>query len=262
MKLNLHARLDYQAPEATDILLHIEAALCPDQIIEQAHIHLPGSPHIARVPAQDGIGERIWLQVEGQFVIEYEATVSIQRTLADIATLQKTPHYQLPGETVPYLMASRYCPSDRFHDFVTAEFGTLDHGPLVLAMRQWIVDHLHYTPGSSDAMTTAADTFISRHGICRDYAHLLITFARAAGIPARIASVYALKLDPPDFHAVAEVFLDGAWHLIDATALASEAAMVRIGIGRDAADVAFLTSFGPITMNAQSVMVESSGRAL
>ena len=125
-----------------------------------------------------------------------------------------------------------------------------------MAMRDWIESHMNYVPGASTSATTALDTFVRREGICRDYAHLLIGFARAAGIPARIASVYALGVKPQDFHAVAEVFLGGEWHLVDATGMASEGAMAKIGIGRDAADVSFLTAFGPMTMNAQSVWVQ------
>ncbi|RYD48080.1 MAG: transglutaminase family protein, partial [Sphingomonadales bacterium] len=112
--------------------------------------------------------------------------------------------------------------------------------------------------GVSNAETTAVDTFVRRQGICRDYAHVLITLVRASGIPARIASVYALGVDPPDFHAVAEVFLGGEWHLVDATGMAEEAAMAKIGIGRDAADVAFLTAYGDAELVSQSVVVEKA----
>lgn len=259
MKLHIRARLDYQFDAPTDILLHLEAAHLPEQIVEQAHIDLPPCEHFARVPAQDGIGERIWLRASGPFVVDYEATVAIERILADWPSLTRVPPHLLPGTTVPYLLGSHYCPSDRFQSFVMAEFGGLTDSALVLAMSDWIGGHLAYTPGCSDSMTTAADTFIARQGICRDYAHLLITFARAAGIPARIASVYAPDVVPPDFHAVAEVFLGNEWHLVDATGMAKEGAMAKIGVGRDAADVAFLTSFGPAFMNAQSVAVETVG---
>ena len=84
----------------------------------------------------------------------------------------------------------------------------------------------------------------------------MITLVRAAGIPARMASVYAIGVEPQDFHAVAEVFLGGEWHLIDATGMAEEAAMVKIGVGRDAADIAFLTAYGDAVMVGQSVRVE------
>lgn len=255
MKLQIRAHLDYQFARPTDVLLQLEAARIPEQSVLADSLLLPPCDHLARVPAQDCIGERVWLRIQGQLLVDYEATVEINRILTDCAILEKIPPHQLPGETVQYLMASRYCPSDRFQSFVDATFGTLEGGPLLLAMRDWIRDHLAYVPGSSDAETTAADTFIARQGICRDYAHLLITFARAAGIPARIASVYALGVDPPDFHAVAEVFVGGEWHLLDATGMAKEAVMAKIGVGRDAADVAFLTAFGEARLTAQSVEV-------
>jgi len=126
-------------------------------------------------------------------------------------------------------------------------------------MRNWIASHLAYVPGSSHAGTTAVDTFHGREGICRDYAHLLITLARAADIPARFASVYAPGVNPPDFHAVAEIFLGGAWHLVDATGMATPGDMAIIGIGRDSGDVAFLTAFGPLVMNHQNVAVRAVG---
>jgi transglutaminase-like putative cysteine protease len=161
--------------------------------------------------------------------VDYQATVSINRILNDCQALPAVPPHQLPGETVQYLMPSRYCPSDQFQSFVRAEFDALEGGRKVIAMRDWVHSHLSYVPGVSTSDTTAADTFIRRQGICRDYAHVLITLVRAAGIPARIASVYALGVEPQDFHAVAEVFLGGEWHLVDATGMAREAAMAKIG---------------------------------
>jgi len=256
MKLSIQATIDYQFDEPTDVLLQLEAAKIPEQVIEAEKLKLPDCEHFARVPAQDGIGERIWLRTQGRLQVDYRATVLVNRLLTDCRTLEIVPQHQLPGETVQYLFSSRYCPSDRFHSFAHRAFGHIEGGRRVIEMRDWIRDHLAYTPGSSDAQTTAADTFISREGICRDFAHLLITFARAAGVPARIASVYALGVDPPDFHAVAEVFLGGEWHLLDATGMAREAVMAKIGVGRDAADVAFLTAFGEATLNDQSVLVE------
>ena len=71
------------------------------------------------------------------------------------------------------------------------------------------------------------ETFVERRGICRDYAHLMITLARASGMPARMVSVYAPDVEPPDFHAVAEVFVGGEWRLIDATGMAEPDTMVR-----------------------------------
>ena len=89
-------------------------------------------------------------------------------------------------------------------------------GAKIEAMADWIRREMDYVIGSSDASTTAVDAFLSRRGVCRDFAHLMASFARAAGIPARLVSAYAWGLKPPDFHAVVEVWLDGGWHLVDA----------------------------------------------
>jgi transglutaminase-like putative cysteine protease len=89
----------------------------------------------------------------------------------------------------------------------------------------------------------------------RDFAHVLITMARASTIPARFVSVYAPDVDPPDFHAVAEVYLDEAWHLVDPTGMAGPDTIARIGVGADAADVAFMSSFGMMTLREQTVSV-------
>jgi len=158
---------------------------------------------------------------------------------------------------VQNLMPSRYCQHDQFATLVHDEFGVLEGGAKIAAMRDWIAGHLSYVSGASDGSTTAVDTFIARQGVCRDYAHLMIALARAADIPARIASVYAPGAEPPDFHAVAEVYLGGDWHIVDATGMASAADAAVIGIGRDAGDVAFLTAFGPLQLNSQTVAVRT-----
>ena len=229
--------------------------MIPEQFVQDAKIILSECAHFARVPGHDAIGERIWLRVEGNLTVDYRALVQVNRILGDIATMEAVPPHQLPGETVDYLMPSRYCPSDQFMSFVDAEFGGLQGGARVTAMKDWIASHLTYEPSASSPDTTAVDTFVRRQGVCRDYAHVLVTLARAAAIPARLASVYAPGVEPPDFHAVAEVFLGAAWHLVDATGMAQEADMVKIGVGRDAADVAFLSAYGNAIMNRQSVSV-------
>ncbi len=256
MRLKIRAQLDYYFAHPTDVLLQLEAAAIPEQLIEQCYINVSPCEHFARVAAHDNIGERIWLRLSGQVLINYSATVLIGRLLTDCLSLPTVPHHLLPGETVEYLMASRYCPSDQFQTFVEAEFGGLEGGARVIAMRDWVAAHFSYVPGSSNSDTTALDTFVKRQGICRDYAHVMITLVRASGIPARMASVYALGVEPQDFHAVAEVFLGGEWHLVDATGMAKEEAMAKIGVGRDAADIAFLTAYGQAQMNSQSVTVE------
>jgi len=255
MKLSIQAWLDYSFEAPTDVLLQLEAAHIPEQSVETAHINISQCEHFARVPAQDMIGDRIWIRPEGRLTIDYKATVSITRILTDCLALPKVEPRFLPGETIQYLMGSRYCPSDQFQNFVDAEFGASSGGRRVMAIRDWIEKNFSYVPGVSTSDTTALDSFVRRQGICRDYAHVLITLVRASGIPARMASVYALGVEPQDFHAVAEVFLGGEWHLVDATGMAEEAAMAKIGVGRDAADISFLTAYGWATLNNQQIDV-------
>lgn len=255
MQLSISAELEYSTNGPVDALLQLEAAIIPEQRVLSANIELPPLQHFARVPAQACIGERIWVRTEAPLVVRYQATVEVNRFLADVDTLPAMPTYLLPGETVDYLMPSRFCPSDTFLQFADGEFGGLEGGARVGAIRDWIARNLSYEPGSSDAMTTAADTFQSLRGVCRDYAHLLIALTRASAIPARYASVYGLGVEPQDFHAVAEVFLDGAWHLVDATGMTTPDRVAKIGVGRDAADCSFLTSYGDVEMISQSVMV-------
>ncbi len=257
--LEINVQLDYAFERACDILLQLEVAAIPGQRICQAHFAVNPGTDFARVPAQDHIGERIWMRAGGRLVVDYRASVSIERIAGEWAALPSLPPHRLPGETVQYLLPSRYCPAHRFTDFVEAHFGRLDGGARIAAMCDWIAGHLSYVPGSSGIETTAADTFHERQGVCRDYAHLVITLARAGEIPARIASVYAPGVNPPDFHAVAEVYLGGTWHLVDPTGMARETEIAKIGIGRDCSDVAFLTAFGPLVMNSQSVVVQAVG---
>jgi len=255
MKLNIRAKLDYSFEQPTDVLLQLEAAAIPEQTIDFAHIDISQVAHFARVAAQDGIGERIWVRAEGRLTVDYQATVTINRLLTECLNLPRVEPHKLPGETVQYLMGSRYCQSDLFQTFVEAEFGGTDGGQRVIAIRDWIEKGFSYVPGVSNSETSAMETFVRREGVCRDYAHVMITLVRASGIPARMASVYALGVVPQDFHAVAEVFIGGEWHLVDATGMAEEGAMAKIGIGRDAADISFLTAYGFAAFNAQSVLV-------
>lgn len=255
MILDLTVHLHYRMAQATDLLLQVEAAHLPDQPVLHTGLTLAGSLPHTRIAAEDGIGERIWLHVERELVCDYTASIAVIRPPQDIRGLPADPPHMLPGDIVKYLMPSRYCPADEFQNFVTAEFGHLQGGARIAAIRDWIEAKFLYAPGCSNSQTTALDTFVQRQGICRDFAHVLITLARASAIPARFASVYAPGVVPQDFHAVAEVWLGGAWHLVDPTGMASADSIARIGVGQDAADVAFITSYGPVEMIAQAVTV-------
>lgn len=265
MTVSISVRLSFEIQQPTDTLLQFEAAAIPEQHILFSETKLGLSEHCARVPAQDNIGERLMLRISGRYAIDYDAQVVVNRKIPRLSSMDQLPPHRLPGETIQYLFDSRYCQADKFQSFVMSEFGELTGGARIAAMRDWIKSHFAYVPGSSTGDTTALDTFIERRGVCRDYSHVMITLARAAGIPARYCSVYAPGVEPPDFHAVAEVFLSdpdgdpslgaGSWQLVDATGMANAAEMVKIGVGRDAADVSFMTTFGLADLTYKNVTV-------
>ncbi|MCA0978233.1 transglutaminase family protein [Qipengyuania flava] len=262
MAINIETKFSFSLPDITDVLLQFEAAHVPEQRILSCHTELSVAEHCARVPAQDSIGERVWIRAEGEFSISYVAQVEIDRQLADLETLKRLAPHDMPGEVVQYLFDSRYCAADTLQTLVQEEFSDTTGGARIAAIRDWIADKFTYAAGVSGPQTTALDSFVARQGICRDYAHVLIAMARASAIPARYVACYAPGVEPPDFHAIAEVFLGdpeteggGTWQMVDATGMADPAKTVKIGVGRDAADVSFLTSFGMTDFGDKQISV-------
>ncbi len=149
-----------------------------------------------------------------------------------------------PVELPIYLRPSRYCESDRLGRLAAREFGGLTGEVLTEAVTDWVHARLAYVPGSTGPSHSALDVLESGRGVCRDHAHLVISMLRARNTPARFVAVWAPGLAPMEFHAVAEAYVDGHWRVLDASRLAPRRTMVRIATGRDAADAAFLSSYG------------------
>jgi len=258
MRLNVNAHLDYGIDTPADLLVQIEAANLPGQSVIDPVFDPGETGHLHRIAAEDDIGTRVWLHCRQRLRCQYTATVEIDRAIPDLPSLRQDPVHTLPHEAVRYLMSSRFCPSDEFQSYAADTFGHLQGGAAIAAMSAWIQEKFIYTPGASSASTTAVDTFVQRRGICRDYAHVLVALARAAAIPARMVSCYGLNVTPPDFHATVEVWLDGGWHLVDPTGMCRPDEIAIIGVGRDAADIAFLTSYGWVNLISQGVSVTTA----
>lgn len=260
MRLSIDAHLDYALSAPADLLFAVEVAQTADQRLVSDRFTVRGVDPMTPVQAEDNLGRRTWARGQGRITAHYVAVVDVEREIAPLDGLEADDIKSLPASVVAYLFPSRYCEADRFVALVRHEFGMVGGGAKVRSIADWIREHIAYVPGSSDAKTTAADVFVGRQGVCRDFAHLLIAMLRAAGIPARMVGAYAWQLSPQDFHAVVEVWLAGAWHLVDATGLAPCEGIVRIGVGRDATDVSFLTIFGEAQLIDQRVNVERIAR--
>jgi transglutaminase-like putative cysteine protease len=262
--VSLTARFAFEFDQSADALLQFEAAALPEQRIDHAETRISDNEHRASIPAHDRIGTRIWLRAQGRIEVDYRAEVTPARIVAPLADLGPLAPHKLPGEAVGYLIDSRYCHATQFVDFTEGEFGKTSGGARIAAIRDWVMHNVRYEPGSSGPATTATDTFHGCAGICRDFAHLVVTLARASAIPARYVACYAPGVTPQDFHAVAQVFLadpevpdGGLWQLVDATGMADLGRAAIIGVGRDAADVSFLTTFAPTRFLYSEVEVET-----
>ncbi|PJI85393.1 transglutaminase superfamily protein [Yoonia maricola] len=256
MRISIQTHLQYVMHGNGSLLLQIEAAQDDTQVIVQSNLHTKQPLAWNVIGGEDGVGQRRWAEVGGNFACSYHALVDIDRPSMQLPSLKTSPIAALSENVTPYIMPSRYCHPEAFFAFVPAQFGDASGGTLVQQMSDWIYDHFTYDNAASNGATTATDSFHAMAGVCRDYAHVLIAMARAVGIPARMASVYAPNVKPQDFHAVVEVYLEGAWHLVDPTGMADPDQMVRIGVGRDAADVSFMTSYGQMDLLAQTVDVQ------
>lgn len=255
MKLSIHTHLRYAAQGPCDLLLQIEPFTDDAQHIHDAHIHWDAASTQHAIVGETGLGTRRWVCTGSNFEVHFDAKATVTRTASDFGYLTTTPRTSLPSDIIQYLMPSRYCHPELFLEFASTQFHGLAGGPLVKAMSDWIQTNFTYDSMASAIGATATDSFQSQSGVCRDYAHVLITLVRAAGIPARYVSVYAPDVIPKDFHAVVEVYLNNAWHLVDPTGMANPTEMVCICVGRDAADTSFLTSYGWMDLQQQSVTV-------
>lgn len=189
----------------------------------------------------------------GAMKVDYRAKVMAGRPPAPVDSL----------DLIRYMRPSRYCESDTLTPTAQAEFIGLNGVDLLEAVSSWVGTRLDYIPGSSRPTDGAVSTLLAREGVCRDYAHLVIALLRAVGIPARMAATYAPGLTPMDFHAVAEAYVEGAWHVVDATLLAPRQNMIRIATGRDAADISFMDVLGGVaTLDAMKVTAVSDELAV
>jgi transglutaminase-like putative cysteine protease len=193
----------------------------------------------------------------GPLRVRYSATVELSHLVQKADNVLEMPPAALPAEVVPYLYPSRYCESDMLVRLTRHEFGNLQPGfSRVTAICNWIHDNVEYLRGSTNPLTSAYDTATERTGVCRDFAHLAIAFCRALTIPCRFVAGYAYALNPPDFHAYLEAYLDGRWYIFDPTRLAPQTGLIRIGTGRDAADTSFATIFGPVAFSSMEITMQ------
>jgi transglutaminase-like putative cysteine protease len=164
----------------------------------------------------------------------------------------------LPDSILQFLLPSRYCESDQLYQLATEITVELEPGyAQVDAIRQWIYQNIHYQYGTSNSSTSALNVVTNHQGVCRDFAHLGIALCRSLNIPARMVVGYLHGLEPMDQHAWFEAYIGYCWHTFDATQAVRSEERIVIAYGRDAADVAIVTQFGPLQLNQMQVWINT-----
>lgn len=258
--IRVRSKLVYEVKSPTTLLVNVAVASTPRQVIRSEQFNV--SPAVPETPLPIGEERNRFMRLllePGTATINYKAIVQLDHHTDEPPGIEETDYSSLPPHVLAYLNPSRYCESDRLARFALAEFGGMDRNfDRVSAICDWIYEHIEYRSGSTNPLTTACDVLLQRMGVCRDFAHLGVSFCRSLGVPARYVSGYACQLQPPDFHGFFEAYLSGRWYLFDPTRLAPTTGLVRIGVGRDAADVAFATIWGKAMLVEKKVLAESS----
>jgi transglutaminase-like putative cysteine protease len=171
------------------------------------------------------------------------------------------PPEELPAETLPFLLSSRYCEVDRLADRAWRQFGGVSGGgSRVQAICDYVNMHVRFGYEHADATRSAAEVMEQGVGVCRDFAHLAVTLCRAVNIPARYCTGYLGDIGVPpdpaamDFSAWFEVFLNGTWWPFDARHNRPRIGRILIARGRDATDVPIIHSFGRHSMQRFEVV--------
>lgn len=254
VRIQLEIELNYHVGEhGADFIWNIHAAHTPCQAVSGERLAI-NQPVMTRLDTDPFSGNR-YLRLHalpGPLSVVYSARVDLAHHRTESSTLGEVAVQHLPPEVLGYLYPSRYCQSDRLVRTAIAEFGGLWQGhSRVQAILAWVQQRVTFTSNTSDSSTSAVDTLIARQGVCRDFAHLMIALCRAVNIPARFATGTDYGADPvlgpPDFHAYVEVYLGDRWYIFDPSGTAIPMGFVRLGTGRDAADVAIATIFGAVT---------------
>ncbi len=265
MRIGVGYELTYEVPQATPMLLTVNVhysrvsdLIVPDRLVTNPPVPVSGyrdsfGNWVTRIVAPAG---RITLS--GQGIVN-------DTGLADPFLPNARQHMvqDLPEDTLLFLLGSRYCETDRLTEIAWGLFnGTPMGWGRVQAICDFVHNHISFGYHHARPTKTAWEVYHEGAGVCRDFAHLAITLCRCMNIPARYCTGYLGDIGVPvmdapmDFSAWFEVYLDGDWHVFDARFNTRRIGRVLMARGRDAADVAIVTTFGPNVLTNFKVIAE------
>ena len=265
MRINVGCELRFEFPQTTPMIVTLNVHFSRVSELERPD-YLITKPSVPIEGYRDSFGN--WcnrlVAPRGNFSLGTDAIIRVSGLSdpIDPTALQHQVQH-LPAEVILFLLGSRYCETDRLSDEAWQLFGNTPLGwPRVQAICDFVHNHIAFGYEHSRATRTAFETYVECSGVCRDFAHLAVTFCRCLNIPARYCTGYLtdVGLPPPyppnDFAAWIEVYLGGRWHTFDPRNNAPRIGRVLIGQGRDAADVPLTHTFGPGTLSGFRVWAD------
>jgi transglutaminase-like putative cysteine protease len=258
MRLSVSCNLHFHVIEETALILMLRPFRGIQQWINREAFTI--SPVIPMLESTDSFGnsyQRLLAPI-GDFFIQTSAEVIAPDSTETIEDTHFIEIQHLPPGTLPYLLPSRYCESDRFGDL--AREITVDVAPgydQVSQITEWVRNTIEYQPGSSDFPLSAVEIHHRGYGVCRDLAQLGVALCRSISIPARLVVGYLYNLQPMDLHAWFEAYVGNRWYTFDPTQYTLTGGRVIIAFGRDAADVSIFHQFGSgCVLNNMDVQVD------
>lgn len=258
MWLHASCSLEFDAAVASPFLLMLRPRSGTQQwVAREQYVLDPSVPAVEFTDPFGNLCQRL-VAPAGPFSIR----TSVDVEAADAADSAPGAYFievqQLPVETLPFLLPSRYCESDRFTEMASSIVQECAPGyDQCAAIVNYIRGALQYAPGEGQQIISAAEVNERTHAVCRDMAHLGIALCRAMSIPARMVVGYLETLRPMDLHAWFEAYVGGRWYMFDPTQDNLQGGRIAIAYGRDAADVAIYTQFGdPVELLSIDVRVE------
>lgn len=267
MELNVGYELIYDLPQPTPMLLvlHIHYSRASDILVPD---HIIADPPVPLSAYRDGFGN--WCSrltaPEGRFRIASHARVrDTGKPDSVVKNARQHTIEELPEETLVFLLASRYCDTDKLAQAAWDLFGRTKPGwERVQAVCDFVHNHIKFNYMDADPTRTASDAFNQKRGVCRDFTHLAIAFCRALNIPARYCTGYLSDIGTPkpwavgDFAAWFEAYIGGRWQMFDPRNNTPRVGRVLMARGRDAIDVAITTTFGDNTLTKFTVITEEA----
>jgi len=251
-RIRVGCHLSYLTPAQTAAVFVVQPAARPGQVIDCERLHLSGA--VATGAYLDAFGNRCQrvALAPGESQLRFDAVAVVPDAPDPVRPeARQVPPERLAPELLRYTLPSRYAETDRLLGFAWENFAQLPAGyARARGICDWVHRNIQYRPGISLPHWSAADAIARREGVCRDRAHVVVALCRAFNMPARYAVAYLPDIDVPDdgnpmdFHAYAEVWLEGGWQVFDPHDPGPRKGRVFIASGLDAADAAFATLYG------------------